>query len=68
MTGNACCCIFQKLAEMAEVLQAREDKLLQLSKDNCDLVEANSILTKLVALNFSIFTIGNSEASMWPSG
>lgn len=38
--------IFQKLAEMSEVLQAREDKLLQLSKENCDLMETNSILQK----------------------
>ncbi|VDI70718.1 TATA element modulatory factor [Mytilus galloprovincialis] len=34
----------QKLAEMAEVLQAREDKLIVLSKENMDLVETNNIL------------------------
>ncbi|KAL4239218.1 TATA element modulatory factor 1 [Mactra antiquata] len=34
----------QKLAEMSEILQAREDKLLTLSKENCDLMETNSIL------------------------
>ncbi|XP_012935003.1 TATA element modulatory factor [Aplysia californica] len=34
----------QKLAEMAEVLQARENKLIQLSKDNHQLMEDNSIL------------------------
>lgn len=38
----------QKLAEMAEVLQAREDKLIVLSKENMDLVETNNILRKLV--------------------
>ena len=36
----------QKLAEMAEVLQARESKLVQLSKDNNDLLETNSILRR----------------------
>ncbi|KAK7003716.1 TATA element modulatory factor-like isoform X1 [Biomphalaria glabrata] len=34
----------QKLAEMAEVLQARENKLVQLSKDNHQLMEDNNIL------------------------
>lgn len=36
----------QKLADMAEVLQAREDKLLNMSKENCELMEANSIIRK----------------------
>ncbi|KAK7112682.1 TATA element modulatory factor-like isoform X3 [Littorina saxatilis] len=36
--------VVKKLAEMAEVLQARENKLVQLSKDNNDFLEANSIL------------------------
>lgn len=36
--------IVKKLAEMAEVLQARERQLVQLSKDNNDLMETNSIL------------------------
>ncbi|XP_033753536.1 LOW QUALITY PROTEIN: TATA element modulatory factor-like [Pecten maximus] len=34
----------EKMAEMAEVIQVRESKLIQLSKDNNDLMEANSIL------------------------
>ena len=34
----------QKLAEMAEVLDARERKLLELSKANMDLREDNCIL------------------------
>ncbi|KAH3734871.1 TATA element modulatory factor-like isoform X2 [Dreissena polymorpha] len=34
----------KKLAEMAEVLQAREEKVLHLSKENMDLIESNSIL------------------------
>lgn len=37
---------FQKLAEMAEVLQARENKLVQLSKENHQLMEDNNILRK----------------------
>ncbi|XP_067673660.1 TATA element modulatory factor-like isoform X2 [Haliotis asinina] len=36
--------LLQKLAEQAEVLQHRENKLVQLSKDNNDLLETNSIL------------------------
>jgi hypothetical protein len=36
----------QKLAETAEILQAREKQLMQLSKDNNDLLETNSILRK----------------------
>ncbi|XP_076437011.1 uncharacterized protein LOC143276311 isoform X2 [Babylonia areolata] len=36
--------LLKKLAEMAEVLQARERQLVQLSKDNNDLLETNSIL------------------------
>ena len=36
----------QKLAEMAEVLEARESRLLELSKENMDLQESNSILRK----------------------
>ncbi|XP_052069075.1 TATA element modulatory factor-like isoform X2 [Mytilus californianus] len=36
--------LLKKLAEMAEVLQAREDKLIVLSKENMDLVETNNIL------------------------
>ena len=38
--------ILQKLAGMAEVLQAREAKLIQISKENADLFEAISILRK----------------------
>ncbi|KAK3092062.1 hypothetical protein FSP39_024833 [Pinctada imbricata] len=34
----------KKLAEMTEVLNARENKLVQLSKENHDLLESNSIL------------------------
>ncbi|XP_074648064.1 uncharacterized protein LOC141903716 isoform X2 [Tubulanus polymorphus] len=36
--------LLKKLAETAEILEAREKKLLELSKDNMDLHEANSIL------------------------
>ncbi|XP_060071462.1 TATA element modulatory factor-like isoform X2 [Ylistrum balloti] len=36
--------VLKKMAEMAEVIQARENKLLQMSKDNNDLMETNSIL------------------------
>ncbi|XP_055954476.1 TATA element modulatory factor isoform X2 [Patella vulgata] len=36
--------LLKKLAEMAEVLQARENKLVHLSKENNDLLETNSIL------------------------
>ncbi|XP_055954477.1 TATA element modulatory factor isoform X3 [Patella vulgata] len=36
--------LIKKLAEMAEVLQARENKLVHLSKENNDLLETNSIL------------------------
>ncbi|KAJ8318853.1 hypothetical protein KUTeg_003944 [Tegillarca granosa] len=36
--------MIQKLAEMSEILQARENKLVQLSHENNDLLEANSIL------------------------
>ncbi|XP_046579108.1 LOW QUALITY PROTEIN: TATA element modulatory factor-like [Haliotis rubra] len=36
--------IIKKLAEQAEVLQHRENKLVQLSKENNDLLETNSIL------------------------
>ncbi|XP_025113068.1 TATA element modulatory factor-like isoform X2 [Pomacea canaliculata] len=36
--------LLKKLAEMAEILQARETKLVQLSRDNNDLLETNSIL------------------------
>ncbi|XP_063445770.1 TATA element modulatory factor-like isoform X3 [Mytilus trossulus] len=36
--------LLKKLAEMAEVLQAREDKLIVLSKENMDLVETNNII------------------------
>ncbi|BFZ03381.1 hypothetical protein BsWGS_06419 [Bradybaena similaris] len=36
--------LLKKLAEMAEVLQARENKLVQLSKENHQLTEDNSIL------------------------
>ncbi|KAK7448398.1 hypothetical protein BaRGS_00040102 [Batillaria attramentaria] len=36
--------VVKKLAEMAEILQARETRLVQLSKDNNDLLETNSIL------------------------
>ena len=36
----------QKLAEMAEVVDAREKKLLQYSQENVDLVETNNILRK----------------------
>ncbi|XP_059172684.1 TATA element modulatory factor-like isoform X2 [Physella acuta] len=36
--------LLKKLAEMAEVLQARESKLIQLSKDNHELTEDNNIL------------------------
>ena len=45
----------QKLAEMAEVLQARESKLVQLSKDNNDLLETNSILRRSATLTTAIF-------------
>ena len=41
---------FQKLADMAEVLDAREKKLVELSRDNIDLVEAKSILQKYTDL------------------
>jgi hypothetical protein len=34
------------MGDMAEILQAREEKLLTLSKENCDLMEANSILRR----------------------
>ncbi|XP_021344682.1 TATA element modulatory factor-like, partial [Mizuhopecten yessoensis] len=37
-------CVFQKMAEMEEVILARESKLVQLSKENNDLLETNSIL------------------------
>ncbi|XP_070580779.1 TATA element modulatory factor-like isoform X3 [Ptychodera flava] len=36
--------LLEKLAEMAEVLQARENKVLTLSKENMDLSEDNNIL------------------------
>lgn len=36
--------LLKKLAEMAEVLQAREDKLVVLSKESMDLMETNNIL------------------------
>lgn len=36
----------QKLAEMSEILQHRENKLVQLSRENNDLLESNSILRK----------------------
>ncbi|XP_071106362.1 TATA element modulatory factor-like isoform X2 [Haliotis cracherodii] len=36
--------LLQKLAEQAEVLQHRENKVVQLSKENNDLLETNSIL------------------------
>ncbi|XP_052782552.1 TATA element modulatory factor-like isoform X1 [Mya arenaria] len=35
----------KKLAEMSEILQARETKLVQLSKENMDLMETNSIIS-----------------------
>ncbi|XP_011429212.3 TATA element modulatory factor isoform X1 [Magallana gigas] len=34
----------QKIAELTEILQARESKLVQLSKDNNDMMETNNIL------------------------
>ena len=38
--------VFQKLAEVSEVLDAREKKLVSLSQENMSLVEANTILRK----------------------
>ncbi|XP_069125270.1 TATA element modulatory factor-like isoform X6 [Argopecten irradians] len=36
--------VLKKMADMAEVIEARESKLIQLSKENNDLMETNSIL------------------------
>ena len=36
----------QKLAEMAEILEAREKKLVELSRENIDLQESKAILKK----------------------
>lgn len=38
--------LLQKIAELTEILQARESKLVQLSKDNNDMMETNNILRK----------------------
>jgi hypothetical protein len=36
--------VLQKLADTAEVLDARERKVMDLSRENIDLVETNNIL------------------------
>lgn len=36
--------LIKKIAELTEILQARESKLVQLSKDNNDMMETNNIL------------------------
>ena len=36
----------QKLAELAETLDAREKKLFEMSKENVELVETNNVLRK----------------------
>jgi len=36
----------QKLADMAEVLDARERRQMQMSEENVSLVEANNVLRK----------------------
>lgn len=41
-----CLIALQKLADMAEVLEAREKKLVELSRSNMDLTETNNILRK----------------------
>ena len=38
--------LLQKIAELTEILQARESKLVQMSKDNNDLMETTNILRK----------------------
>jgi len=40
------CVCWQKLAEMAEVLDVRERKLVELSHENMDLIETNSDFRK----------------------
>jgi len=40
--------ILQRVEEMSEIIQVREDRLLQISKENNDLIEANNILRKYV--------------------
>lgn len=61
--------MFQKLAEMAEVLQARETKLVQMSKDNHQLMEDNSILRKYVFAekNFLLFKAVFLPVSLSPN-
>lgn len=41
--------LLQKLAEMAEVLQVREGKVVTLSRENNDLLETNAILRRSVS-------------------
>ncbi|KAK2152748.1 hypothetical protein LSH36_320g05005 [Paralvinella palmiformis] len=42
--AKMCCVFIQKLAETAEILDAREHRVMELSRENIDLQEANNIL------------------------
>lgn len=48
--------LFQKIAELTEILQARESKMVQMSKDSNDLMETNNILRKYVSVADVLYT------------